>query len=84
MKTIIRVKEENLEAVVQGLKEAGFSAEVSRVTPLSQWEHDNNSNHDFEHWSFQSLIGMRGIETSASQKQAHQLIKALKKEGKAK
>jgi hypothetical protein len=80
----IRVKEENLEVIIQGLQDAGFSAKVSKCTPLSQWEHDQNSDYDFEYWSFNSLIGMRGIETNASGKQAHKVIKALKKEGKAK
>jgi hypothetical protein len=80
----IRVKEENLSSIVQGLQEAGFSAKASKCTPLSQWEHDQNSDYDFEHWTFNSLIGMRGIETNASGKQAHKVIKALKKEGKAK
>ncbi|MFM6107549.1 MAG: hypothetical protein ACKPEO_19115 [Sphaerospermopsis kisseleviana] len=81
MMRIIRVKSENQTAVITALKNAGFEAHPSFATPLSQWEHEHNESWDFEDWTFQSIVGMAGIETSASGNQAHRVIQSLKQQG---
>lgn len=77
----IRVKQENQNLVIDALKQAGFEAKPSFATPLSEWEQFHNENWDFESWTFSSLIGMAGIETSASGNQAHKVIESLKQQG---
>lgn len=80
MKTI-RVKEENQAAIVSALVDAGYEAKPSCETPLTEWESDNNSFSDFEDQTFNSLIGMKGVETTATGHQAHRVIKTLKQQG---
>jgi hypothetical protein len=77
----IRVRLENQSAVIEALQAAGFEAKPSVACPLSEWEHDHNESWDFEHWTFESLNGMAGIETSASGNQAHEIIVSLKQQG---
>ena len=77
----IRVKKENQTAVIQALQAAGFEAKHSKITPLSEWESEWNAGHDVDQWSFNSKIGMAGIETTASGNEAHKVIKQLKATG---
>ena len=60
--------------------EAGFTATPCEA-PLSSLEYEMNAFNDFLDWSFDSIQNMTGIETSASGKQAHKIISALRAEG---
>lgn len=76
----IRVKQENQKAVIEALQAAGFAAKPS-FAPLSEIEHESNSYWEYENWTYHSLEGMAGVETSASGNQAHKVIKSLKSTG---
>lgn len=76
----IRVKPSNQAAIIATLIKAGFTATPCEA-PLSQTEYEMNAFNDFTDWSFDSIQNMTGIETSASGKQAHKVISALKAEG---
>lgn len=69
----IRVKQQNQEAIIAALVQAGYTATPCEA-PLSQEEYYQNSFSSYEEWSEDSIIGMAGISTSASGKH----ISALK------
>lgn len=73
----IRVKQQNQEAIIAALVQAGFTANPCEA-PLSQEEYYQNSFSSYEEWSEDSVVGMAGISTSASGKQAHKIISTLK------
>lgn len=76
MKTI-RVKTENQAIIIDSLKEAGFEASPCEA-PLAEWEYEKNNFNNQDDQTSDSTIGMAGISTSASGKQAHRVINSLK------
>lgn len=73
----IRVKQQNQAAIIAALVQAGYTAAPCHA-PLAEVEYERNSFSSYEEWSEESIIGMAGIETSASGHQAHKVISALK------
>ena len=69
----IRVKQKNKAAIIAALVEAGFTATHCEA-PLSEQEYYKNSFSSYKEWSENSIIGMAGIETSASRHQAHKIL----------
>ena len=80
MTRTIRVKSSNQTAIMAAMIEAGFTA-IPCEAPLSSLEYEMNVFSSYEEWSEDSKVGMTGIETSASGKQAHKIISALRAEG---
>jgi len=76
----IRVKQENQNVIINALIEAGFDAKACE-TPLAEWEYEINNFSHPKDWTFDSLVGMAGVRTSASGHQAHKVISALKEQG---
>ena len=70
----IRVKQKNKAAIIAALVEAGYTAAPPCETPLAEQEYYKNSFSSYKEWNEDSIIGMAGIETSASRHQAHKIL----------
>ena len=73
----IRVKQQNQAAIIAALVQAGYTATPCEAN-LAQVEYEMNAFSNSENWTFDSIINMAGISTSASGKQANKIISALK------